>query len=150
MILFDKTLVQKECVFTLTELAINKNNVNRPLYYFEFKHLQTNSIVGCLATDISNYIDRYNMFTIADSANPTFNDGECNFKIGEYYYTVYECINILEASKINYSNYEVFKAANITLNKVEEGIFKVFDKTDNLNTIYSKDVAKKTDLVYKK
>lgn len=58
-------------------------------YLFQFFSLAENTYAYCIADDTSPYEERYNVFTITDTAIPTPADGEVNLDTGEYKYTIY-------------------------------------------------------------
>ena len=66
---------------TLTE----KTTIANPYYLFSLKHRQTNKEYNFLLTDVSNYKNRYNKFSI--------NEDTYDFYEGEYYYCVYAQIS---------------------------------------------------------
>lgn len=58
-------------------------------YLFQFFNLTTNTSSYCVADDTSPYPERYNAFTITDTASPTPTDAEVNLDKGELKYYVY-------------------------------------------------------------
>lgn len=70
-------------VVTLTEKGTASH------YLFQFKDLAANTSSYCVADDTSPYQERYNAFTILDTANPTPADGEVDLDKGEYKYLIY-------------------------------------------------------------
>jgi len=74
-------------ILTLTE----KVTISNPYFLFALSSLQTNSTVYFLATDISNYTERYNKFVWTIKTNPNNNVGEFLLPIeGLYSYTAYQ------------------------------------------------------------
>jgi hypothetical protein len=55
-------------------------------YLFRFFSLSTNINAYCVADDTSPYPERYNAFTITDTASPTATDAEVDLATGEYKY----------------------------------------------------------------
>lgn len=71
---------------TLTE----KTTISNHIYLFEFINNQSQKKYYCIATDTSNYKERYNKFTIVVKSSPNALNGEINLTIGdEYNYNVY-------------------------------------------------------------
>lgn len=58
-------------------------------YLFQFFNLSTLDYDYCVAADTSAYQERYNAFTITDTASPTATDGEVDLETGESKYFVY-------------------------------------------------------------
>jgi len=74
-------------ILTLTE----KVTISNPYFLFALRSIQTNSTVYFLATDISNYTERYNKFLWTIKTNPNNNVGEFLLPIeGLYTYTAYQ------------------------------------------------------------
>lgn len=74
-------------ILTLTE----KVTISNPYFLFALSSIQTNSTVYFLATDISNYTERYNKFVWTIKTNPNNNAGEFLLPIeGLYSYTAYQ------------------------------------------------------------
>ena len=74
-------------ILTLTE----KVTIRNPNFLFALSSIQTNSTVYFLATDISNYTERYNKFVWTIKTNPNNNVGEFLLPIeGLYSYTAYQ------------------------------------------------------------
>ena len=59
-------------------------------YLFQFINDQTNVSSYCIPTDTSGFINRYNLFSIVDTASPDPLAGEVELDRGEYHYFVYE------------------------------------------------------------
>jgi len=74
-------------ILTLTE----KVTISNPYFLFALKSIQTNATIYFLATDISNYKERYNKFVWTIKTNPNNNNGEFLLPIeGLYSYTAYQ------------------------------------------------------------
>jgi hypothetical protein len=74
-------------ILTLSE----KVTISNPYFLFALSSIQTNSTVYFLATDISNYTERYNKFIWTIKTNPNNNVGEFLLPIeGLYSYTAYQ------------------------------------------------------------
>lgn len=58
-------------------------------YLFKFFDFTTNTSSYCVADDTSPYPERYNVFTITDTASPTPTDAEVDLATGELKYFVY-------------------------------------------------------------
>lgn len=73
-------------ILTLTE----KTTRPYPTYLFEFINRQTNESITCIATDTSEYPDRYNSFEIVEitNADPLLSEVELNPE-GFWDYKVY-------------------------------------------------------------
>lgn len=70
-------------VVTLTEKGTADH------YLFRFFSLAENTNSYCVADDTSPYQERYNAFTITDTASPTPVDAEVDLDTGEYKYYIY-------------------------------------------------------------
>jgi hypothetical protein len=74
-------------ILTLTE----KVTIANPIFLFGLNSIQTNSTIYFLASDISNYTERYNKFVWTIKDNPNNNVGEFLLPIeGLYTYTAYQ------------------------------------------------------------
>jgi hypothetical protein len=74
-------------ILTLSE----KVTISNPYFLFALSSIQTNSTVYFLATDISNYTERYNKFIWTIKTNPNNHVGEFLLPIeGLYSYTAYQ------------------------------------------------------------
>ena len=73
-------------------VTLKEKTTLSPVYYlWEFKSKQSNAKRYCIATDISQYKDRYNEFIITETTNPTPTNGQISLgEGGEWDYTVYE------------------------------------------------------------
>ncbi len=58
-------------------------------YLFEFQNLTTLAKKYCISEDTSAFQDRYNAFTITDTASPTATDSEVNLDERENRYVIY-------------------------------------------------------------
>jgi len=59
-------------------------------YLFIFDNAQTNETTAFIAEDTSDFINRYNLFTIVENDNPDPLAGEVSLDRGRYNYYVYE------------------------------------------------------------
>lgn len=120
----------------MANIALNKNSVNiitptlfekttlSPVYYlFEFINKQTFAKSYCIPTELSTELQRYNKFSIEDTANPVALSGEVDLSAGSYEYNVYE-----QLSSTN--------LVPTGLDIVEAGMCKVYDSTTHTNTEY--------------
>lgn len=114
-------------VLTLEE----KRTITVGKYLFQFVHDQTGDISYCVATDTSTYAERYNKFTITETASPTPTSGQVELSAGFGKYYIYE-----QASSTN------LNPSGLTL--VEQGKYLV---TTTLPTDYSH-VPTLTEVVY--
>ena len=74
-------------ILTLTE----KVTISNPIFLFALSSIQTNATVYFIATDTSQYKERYNKFTWTIKTNPNNFAGEFNLPIeGLYSYQVYQ------------------------------------------------------------
>lgn len=77
-------------VVTLTELV----TLPSPIFLFEFKNDQDNSLHYFIAADISSYIERYNKFSIEEKVLPNPLMGEVELSLtGFYSYRIFEQIS---------------------------------------------------------
>lgn len=58
-------------------------------YLFSFKSESTLTTKNFIASDISNYTDRYNLFEIEDNATEDLLNGKINIPSGDYVYSIY-------------------------------------------------------------
>lgn len=59
-------------------------------YLFAFQNLTTMDIEYCVSQDTSPYANRYNVFTITETANPTATSSEVELSLeGQYKYWIY-------------------------------------------------------------
>lgn len=58
-------------------------------YLFRFQNRMTFADSYCVEQDTSPYTDRYNQFSITETASPTATDGEVELDAGQYKYWVY-------------------------------------------------------------
>lgn len=106
-------------VLTLTE----KSTLTSPDYLFVFKSDQTEVEFIFIAADTSLYPERYNEFTITETANPDPLDGEVELPNTKFYsYTIYE--------QNSATNLDPSQATGI----VEVGKVEVFDTASTDNT----------------
>ena len=71
-------------VLTLTEKCLLVN----PYFLFEFKNVSTNTKQYIIPIDNSTQKDRFNQFTIVETASPTI--PQIKLTVGDYEYTIYE------------------------------------------------------------
>ena len=83
-------------------------------YLFQFTNAQTNVSVYCIPTDTSQFINRYNLFSITETGSPDPLAGEVTLDKGEQHYFVYE-----QLSSTN------LDPSGLTL--VESGIVRVYE-----------------------
>lgn len=107
-------------VVTLEE----KRTITNAKYLFKFENDQSKDISYCIPTDTSSYPERYNKFSITDTANPLPLSGQVNLKSGFHHYYIYE-----QASSTN------LNPAGLTL--VEQGKALCIDvlPTDYTHTV---------------
>ena len=91
-------------------------------YLFEFKNDQTNVSSYCIPTDTSDFINRYNLFSIVETSSPDPLAGEVELDKGEYHYFVYEQLSTTNLDP-----------TGLTL--VESGIVRVYT-APTADTIY--------------
>ena len=86
MIRFNKASAN-QIVVTLTENATIAN----PIFLFLFNNEQTNVNYYFIASDTSNYKERYNQFTVTEQANPNTLNGQISIgNEGFYNYTIFQ------------------------------------------------------------
>lgn len=92
-------------------------------YLFEFQKADTRVSYFCIPTDTSQFINRYNEFSITETTNPDPLAGEVELDKGEYHYFVYEQLSD-----------STLDPTGLTL--VESGIARVMT-TAEANSIYA-------------
>lgn len=95
-------------VMTLTE----RSTLTNPYYLFNFTSDVTGDSVNFIATDLSNYTDRYNKFLITETSGTTdYTSGTIELSpTGQWSYKVYEqssSTNLIVAQATNQSPLEV-------------------------------------------
>lgn len=95
-------------------VTLKEKTTLSPVYYlWQFESKQSGVKRYCIATDISQYKERYNEFVITETATPTPTNGQ---------------INLAEGGEWNYTVYEQSSNSNLNpagLNIVETGLAKV-------------------------
>ena len=88
MILLQKNTINAKIALTLHE----KTTISNPVYLFELTNDLTNISYYFIASDSSNYPNRYNLFTIIETtSSPTPLTGKITLgKAGYYSYRIYE------------------------------------------------------------
>jgi len=73
-------------------VTLKEKTTLSPVYYlWQFESKQSGVKRYCIATDISQYKDRYNEFVITETSTPTPTNGQISLaEGGEWNYTVYE------------------------------------------------------------
>lgn len=85
MIKIKKNTTQ-DVVLTLSE----KTTITSPVYIFSFTHDLTKEVKNFTATDTSPYPERYNLFSITESASEDLDNGTVELEKGFHTYVIYE------------------------------------------------------------
>jgi hypothetical protein len=117
-----KKYKQNTIVVTLTE----NSTVTNPYYLFQFTNQTSNVDYYFIATDESNYKERYNEFTVTERDTPNTLNGQVELgDEGFYNYTIYQ------TSLINLSGLtNAEDAVNSIVKSVEKGKVWVVPSTD--------------------
>jgi hypothetical protein len=117
-------------ILTLTE----KVTISNPIFLFALSSIQTNATVYFIATDTSQYKERYNKFTWTIKTNPNYNAGEFNLPIeGLYSYQVYQLSTpsltppegaiILEVGNVQYG----YSEQDLTIYELPTNQIKIYE-----------------------
>jgi hypothetical protein len=113
---------QNTIVVTLTE----NSTVTNPYYLFQFTNQTSNVDYFFIATDESNYKERYNEFTVTERDTPNTLNGQVELgDEGFYNYTIYQTSLSTLSGLTNAS-----EAVNFIVKEVEKGKVWVVPSTD--------------------
>jgi hypothetical protein len=108
--------------------------ISNPIFLFALSSIQTNATVYFIATDTSQYKERYNKFTWTIKTNPNNNAGEFNLPIeGLYSYQVYQLSTpsltppegaiILEVGNVQYG----YSEQDLTIYELPTNQIKIYE-----------------------
>lgn len=115
-------------VLTLTEKSLLTN----PYYLFEFKNVSTNTSQYIIPTDTSTQKQRFNQFTIVETASPTA--PQIKLTVGDYEYTIYEQAS---SSNTNPAGLNVVELGYATCYDLSTVTFQEYGGGQTTNKVYN-------------